>query len=87
MRTDLPQPEILTVYGADWCQDCRNTKRYLDQRSIPYHYVDLAHEPEAARLLADAGFRAIPVVVTPGGTIMIEPSWRDLDAATGRAAA
>jgi glutaredoxin len=87
MPTDLPVPEILTVYGADWCRDCRNTKHYLDQRSITYRYVDLAHEPEAARRLADAGYGAIPVVVTPEGTIMIEPSWRDLDAVLGLLAA
>ena len=86
MSTHLPRPEVLTVYGADWCQNCRNTNRYLDERSISYQYIDLAHKPEAARRLADAGYRAIPVV-TPDGTVMIEPSRHDLDAAIGRAAA
>lgn len=87
MATALPKPDILTVYGADWCADCRATKRYLDQRSVGYRYVDLALEPEVARELADAGYQAIPVVVTPDGSVMVEPSQGELDAVLGQTAA
>jgi hypothetical protein len=34
-------------------------------------------------MLADAGHLAIPVVVTPDGTVLVEPSARSLAAAIG----
>ena len=79
--TPLPIPEILTVYGASWCGDCHRTRRYLDWAGVSYRYVDLRADPAAQRLLDDAGYRAIPVVVTPGGTVLVEPSDRELAAA------
>jgi hypothetical protein len=34
MTKTLPTPDVLTVYGAGWCWDCRNTRRYLDSTSV-----------------------------------------------------
>lgn len=87
MATSLPIPDVLTVYGADWCFDSRNTRRFLDHADITYRYIDLGHDRAAQALLDDAGYRAIPVVVTPDGTIPIEPSQRELAVAAGIAAA
>ena len=87
MTHDLPTPGILTVYGASWCSDCRNTRRYLDSTSISYRYVDLSTDHAAQALLDRAGYRAIPVVITTGGKVFIEPSERDLAAAVGIRAA
>lgn len=87
MTTALPRPAVLTVYGADRCSDCRSTRRYLDRHSVAYAHVDIDREPETARRLADAGFGAIPVVVTPEGIILTEPSPRELDETIGPAAA
>jgi len=87
MTNTLPTPDVLTVYGASWCGDCRNTRRYLDSTSVAYRYVDLGTDHAAQVLLDDAGYRAIPVVVTPDGTVLIEPSERELAAAIGIRAA
>ncbi len=81
MTNDLPTPDVLTVYGAGWCWDCRNTRRYLDSTSVQYRYVDLGSDRAAQALLDRAGYRAIPVVVTTDGTVLIEPSERELAAA------
>jgi len=82
MPTDhsLPTPDILTVYGADWCPDCTRTKRHLAASGVPYRYVDLQRDRAAQELLSNAGYRAIPVVVTPDGRVLIEPSNAELDA-------
>ncbi|MEO8470030.1 MAG: glutaredoxin family protein [Chloroflexota bacterium] len=80
MTNALPVPDVLTVYGADWCGDCHRTKRYLDREGVPYRYVDLGVDPVAQRLLDDAGYRAIPVVLTVGGAVLIEPSDKELAA-------
>ena len=85
MTKTLPTPDVLTVYGAGWCWDCRNTRRYLDSTGVAYRYVDLGTDRAAQALLDDAGYRAIPVVVTPDGTVLIEPSERELAAAIGSA--
>ncbi len=78
MTNTLPTPDVLTVYGASWCWDCRNTRRYLDSTGASYRYVDLQSDRAAQALLDRAGYRAIPVVVTTEGTVLIEPSEREL---------
>lgn len=82
----LPVPDVLTVYGTAWCGDCRMAQRYLDGIGATYRYVDLGGDREAQRMLDAAGIRAVPVVVTPGGSVLIEPSERQLAAAVGDAA-
>lgn len=83
----LPTPDLLTVYGGDWCIDCRLTRRYLDANQIPYRYVDLGADRGAQAMIAAAGYRSIPIVVTTDGTVLIEPSDRDLEQALRRGAA
>jgi glutaredoxin len=39
VRTNLQAGE-LTVYGADWCGWTKKQRRYLDQKGIPYTYVN-----------------------------------------------
>ena len=34
----------ITVYGAEWCPDCRRTKRALDAAGVAYAYRDLEAE-------------------------------------------
>ena len=79
-ETGLPVPSMLTVYGAGWCPDCGTVQRHLDAQGVRYDYVDLGSDPIAQARLDAAGIRAIPVVVTPDGRIMIEPSRSELDA-------
>ncbi len=83
MTHDLPTPDVLTVYGGSWCSDCSNTRRYLDSAGVPYRYVDLGADHAAQALLDQAGYLAIPVVVTTDGTVLIEPSEQELAAAVG----
>ena len=87
MPPSLPTPDVLTVYGASWCSDCRNTRRYLDGAGVEYRYVDLGADRAAQALLDDAGYRAIPVVVTTNGTVLNETSERELATAAGILAA
>jgi glutaredoxin len=82
----LPIPDVVTVYGADWCGDCRRAKRFLDATSTPYRYIDLELDGAAQQLVDDAGYRAIPIIVTPAGDILIEPSNDELALALGIAA-
>lgn len=87
MPSDLPIPDQLTVYGADWCGDCHRTRRYLDAAGVAYRYVDLGVDFAAQAMLDDAGYRAIPVVLMVGGGVLVEPSDAELAAAIDAEAA
>jgi glutaredoxin-like protein len=75
------QPEI-TVYGADWCPDCRRAKRILDERQAPYRWVDIdrARAGEKFVIQTNRGNRSIPTIVFGDGSILVEPSNAELSA-------
>ena len=65
----------ITMYGADWCIDCRRAKAVLDTNAIDYDYVDVEVSKEAAdQAQAISGRTNIPVIVFPDGTHQVEPS-------------
>ncbi len=82
----LPIPDVVTIYGADWCADCRRAKRYLEATEVPYRWIDVDADPSAQALVDAAGYRAIPVIVTPAGQVLIEPSNDELANVVGSAA-
>ncbi len=59
----------LTLYGANWCPDCRNTKQYLGEQGVQYHWVDVDRVAGANQMIADLnnGKRVIPTIVLPDG--------------------
>jgi len=71
-------PDELTMYGADWCWDCRRAKRHLDGAGVAYRWVDLTQDRAAKQMLAAAGLRAIPVIATVDGRVLMEPSNAEL---------
>ena len=36
------------VYGADWCEDTRHAREYLDRLGVQYQYVDIEQDESAA---------------------------------------
>jgi mycoredoxin len=71
----------LTMFGAEWCSDCRRTKAQLDSLGVSYTYVDLDADPAAADVAREISGRTnIPVVVYPDATHHVEPSNADVEA-------
>ena len=71
----------ITMYGADWCSDCRRSKALLDSRGVRYTYVDVEAVLEGAdAAFAISGRTNIPVISFPDGTHQVEPSDADLTA-------
>jgi mycoredoxin len=65
----------ITVYGADWCRDCRRSKALLDAEGVAYRWVDVEASEEAAdAAIAVSGRSSIPVIVFPDGSHLVEPS-------------
>ncbi|TFD76045.1 glutaredoxin family protein [Cryobacterium fucosi] len=78
--TDLAAPtaapaQRITMFGAQWCGDCRRSKKLLDVLNVDYDYVDLESVDDGAdRAHAISGRTQIPVIVFPDGTHVVEPS-------------
>lgn len=55
----------ITVYGADWCPDCRRAKRFFQDNEINYQFVNVDSDPDAASWVTNInkGKRIIPTVV------------------------
>jgi mycoredoxin len=70
------------MYGAEWCGDCRRSKRFLDSNNVSYDYVDVEADPSASDKVIEinGGQRSIPVILFPDGTHLTEPSDNDLKA-------
>ncbi len=75
------QSMAITMYGADWCGDCRRAKAYLAEHGVPFTYVDLIERPEAMSIVLERnnGTEAIPVVVFADNSHLTEPSNADLE--------
>lgn len=78
------QKEI-TVYGADWCPDCRRAKSLLDERKVQYSWVDIDKDREGEKFVINTnrGNRSIPTIVFGDGSILVEPSNPELIAKLG----
>ena len=64
------------MYGADWCGDCRRSKRFLDENKVGYNYIDVEADVSASDKVIEinGGMRSIPVIVFPDGSHLTEPS-------------
>ena len=72
----------ITMYSADWCGDCRRSKRLMDSLNVDYTIIDVEADPSASEKVIEinGGQRSIPVIVFPDGSHMTEPSDIDLKA-------
>jgi glutaredoxin-like protein len=77
----------ITMYSAEWCGDCRRSKRLLaelgvDELGVEYTLVDVESDASAAAKVVEinGGAQSIPVIVFSDGTHLTEPSDNDLKA-------
>jgi mycoredoxin len=70
----------IIFYGASWCADCKRSQTYLDGQSVQYEYIDIDTVPGAADKVSEInkGFKSIPTIVFPNGTILVEPTDKQL---------
>lgn len=73
------------IYSADWCGDCRRAKSWMRANGVPFTEIDVENDDAARdRAVEIAGGRKnIPVVVLPGGDVLVEPTNAELASALG----
>jgi mycoredoxin len=69
----------VTLYGAQWCGDCRRSKSFLDKNNVKYVYVDVEHDEVGKdKAIEICGKQSIPVITFSDGSYLVEPSDIDL---------
>lgn len=80
MSHSITTQEKIKMYATPWCGDCRMAKRWFDSHSIPYEFINIEEDEEAAEFVArvNKGMQSVPTIIFPDGSILVEPSPREL---------
>ena len=73
-------PPQVTMYTTEYCSDCLRAKKFFDQNNISHVRVALEGNPEATDFVMkiNNGYRSVPTIVFPDGSILVEPTWEEL---------
>lgn len=68
--------EKIIFYGTPWCGDCQRSRQLLIKFDIKYEEINIDQDVEAAEkvIKLNKGYRSVPTIVFPDGTILVEPS-------------
>ncbi len=75
---------MITVYGADWCEDTRRSQRLLRRLHVPHHYINIDEDLDAldkAKALNHGERRTPTIDLGLGGQALVEPDNETLAAA------
>lgn len=80
-----PSHSFLTVYGAQWCSDCKRAKMFLGEQRVHYHWVDVENDAAGLALVErlNDGKRIIPTIGFADGRNLVESSNAELAAKLG----
>jgi len=72
--------DMIQVYGASWCPDCRRAKRFLSDQRIPFGWHDIEAEPATISIVQErnSGNNVIPTIIFPDGSHLSEPTNEEL---------
>ena len=65
----------IKMYTTAWCGDCRNAKRFFNERGIPYEEIDIEQQEGAAEYVMkiNGGKRKVPTFEVDGRTFNLSP--------------
>lgn len=65
----------IRIYTTDWCRDCRQAKRFLEENQLPYEEIDIEKNAEAAKFVrsANEGKRKVPTFDVDGRIFACSP--------------
>ena len=68
------------MYGTTWCNACTRAKRFFERNNVNYKWINIDHEDEYVDYVmgVNDGLRIVPTIVFADGTVLAEPSDRDL---------
>jgi thioredoxin reductase (NADPH) len=71
---------MTTLYGTNWCGDCKRAKQFFGEQRVHYDFVDVDADAEGMAYVekVNDGKQVIPVIVFDDGSTLIEPSNAEL---------
>ena len=75
-------PKQIVMYATEYCSDCLRAKRFFETNNIPHLRVGLEGNTEATEFVMkiNNGYRSVPTIVFPDGSVLVEPGWEELKA-------
>ena len=75
-------PSQIVMYATEYCSDCLRAKSFFEKNEIQHLRVGLEGDDEATRFVIQInnGYRSVPTIIFPDGSILVEPSWEALRA-------
>ena len=83
-NADVPFDGI-RVFGTTWSPSTYEVKAFLARNEVPYRFLDIERDADAAHVVgtASGGGAALPVVLLPDGSVLVNPAKADLAEAAG----
>ena len=79
-------PTKIIMYSTQYCPDCMRAKAFFEANNIPYDRVLLEGNEEATEFVIkmNNGFRSVPTILFPDGSVLVEPTWQELKEKTSK---
>jgi len=67
---------LITIYGTSWCGGSRRARLLFDRNNISYTWIDIDLDDKSAKYVErlNHGFRSVPTIIWPDGSMLVEPS-------------
>jgi glutaredoxin len=81
----MPAKEKIEVYGTEWCPDTARARVCLNRYNIPFVWCDIEKDTKGRAFVekVNRGKRRVPTIVFPDGSILVEPSYAELEKKLG----
>jgi glutaredoxin-like protein len=66
----------IIMYGTTWCGETRRARKLFDENSIEYEWIDIDVDKDARAYVESVnnGYRSVPTIIFPDGSMLVEPS-------------
>jgi mycoredoxin len=83
-ETEMSDRSII-VYATNWCPDCIRARLFLRRHDVAFTWVNIDKDEEAERYVREVnnGNRSVPTILFADGTVLVEPTNKELGTIIG----
>ena len=66
----------IKIYGTTWCGASNRARRKFTEAQVDFDWIDIDNDPAGEKFVIETnnGFRSVPTILFPDGSILVEPS-------------